>query len=107
MDKHPFLSELEKTLVEAFYNNETQREAVRKVMLHGLNEQGVLRAGLKHDPKHNWALMYATRDDLTNEQLGADLRASAQGIMFVERAFADMSGVRVQQRAKERKNQGR
>ena len=38
MDKHPFLSELEKTLVEAFYNNETQREAVRKVMLHGLNE---------------------------------------------------------------------
>jgi hypothetical protein len=90
MDKYPFLSDLEKELLTALQGNETQREALRKVLLHCVYSQGVVAAGGNHDPKHNWALSFAWRDELSNEQLGADLRAAAQGIAFVERAFNDL-----------------
>ncbi len=105
--EYNFLNDLEKTLVEAFYNNETQREAVRKVILHGVHTQGVLKSGFKHDPKHNWALSYATKDELSNEQIGADLRATAQGIIFVERGFSDLGKIKKIEEPKIKKNPAR
>lgn len=90
MDKYPFLTDIEKELITALVSNETQREALRKILLHGIYSQGVISTGLTHDPKHNWALSFAWRDDLNNEQLGQDLRAVGQGIRFVETAFNDL-----------------
>ncbi len=107
MNEYNFLNDLEKAAVEAFNNNEVTREAVRKVILHGVHTQGVLKSGVKHDPKHNWALAYATRDELSNEQIGADLRATAQGIVFVERAFNDLSKIKKAEEPKVKKNVAR
>lgn len=92
MDKFHFLTDIERELIEAFVKNETQREAVKKVLLFGIYSNGVIKAGLKHDPTMNWALaLSADMDRASNEQLGANLRAVTEGLRVVEHAFVELS----------------
>lgn len=91
MDKFNFLSELEQTLVEAFYNNETQREAVKKVLLAGIYQNGVLKAGEKHNGNENWVYSLPWKSDgqnpVSNEVLGSEVRAIAEAIRAIETTF--------------------
>lgn len=93
MDKYNFLSEQEKNEIESFYKNEVMREAVKKILLMGIYENGVMKAGVSHNPQMNWALGLAWETNgtsVTNEKIGSDLRAIAEGIKSVEIAFKEL-----------------
>lgn len=66
------------------------KEAVRKVLLQGIYDNGVIKKGKKHDPRTNWALSLAwdkKAETMTDEQIGKKLIAVAEGIRFVETSF--------------------
>ena len=93
-DKFYFLNDIERELVEAFYKNETQREAVKKVLLMGIYNNGVMKAGIKHNPQMNWALSLAWKPDGTRSdalEVGESLQIVAEGIKSVELAFKELS----------------
>ena len=108
MDKFE-LNDQEKILVEAFYKNEVQREAVRKILLFGVYSNGVIKSGGKHNPLMNWALALSRDIDLaSNEKLGENLRAVTEGIRCVENAFNEMSKFQtVEPEVKPKKHPGR
>lgn len=90
MEKYSFLSDLEKTLVEAFNNNEAQKDAVKKVLLNGIYGNGVIKPGAKHNGNENWVYSLPWGNDgvsVSNEKLGAEVRAIAEGIRAVETIF--------------------
>lgn len=104
------LNDLEIELVEAFMKNETQREAVKKVLLAGVYHNGVIKEGVKHDPIVNWALglaLNANSDQVSNEQLGANLRAVAEGIRIVQLAWDKLSTIKKPEQEKNKKNPAR
>lgn len=83
------LNESEKLALRSFWNNRDMREALRKVLFMGLRENGVMHKGEEFRPKLNIALALVAQrqDDISNEQLGADLRAFFQGMSALENAF--------------------
>lgn len=90
-----FLSDLEKTKIQLFIEDEVQAEAVRKVLLFSLYNNGVLKKGEKANPLVNFALgLVANRPDFTDEQLGRDLRASWNGINALEIGFSNLARYR-------------
>lgn len=94
MDKYYFLNDIERELIEAFYKNETQREAVKKVLLMGIYENGVMKVGTKHNPQLNFALSLAWNTDGTRtdpKEAGESLQIVAEGIKSVELAFQELA----------------
>ncbi len=94
-----FLSELEKEALGQFYSNAVMREAVKKVLLFDIYNNGVLKKGESPDPTRNFSLQLAFLNRnpesgvaVANEQLGADLRAVTEGLCLVENAWAQISG---------------
>lgn len=105
-----YLSDLERELVEAFFSNETQREAVRKVLLAGVYSNGTLKVGEKANPTRNWALALALNadyDKISNETLGANLRAVSEGIRVVELAFDELSKIHKDDKITKKSNPAR
>jgi hypothetical protein len=91
-NKTEYLSDVERELVVSFNENPQMKEAVKKVLLAGLYENGTLRAGQPANFKQNVALgLVSHRGDYTNEQIGADLRAVFEGGAIVENAFEKIS----------------
>ena len=87
-----FLSDREQDLVRNFYENEGMREAVKKVLLAALYDNGTLAEGKPADALKNFALTYVHgTPSATDEQIGRRLRAQYEGIMKVEEAFSHMS----------------
>lgn len=83
------LNEIEVEEIKKFVANKTQFEAVRKVLLKGIYFNGVIKPGEKHLPNMNFALSLAyAKSEVSNEELGADLRACAEGIRTVETGFS-------------------
>lgn len=101
MDKSPveimveeILTELEQDKVQQFYEDVIMREAVRKILLRGLYQNGTLKAGVAPDPKQNFALAMANNPNATNESLGAELRGAYWGITILEQAFDKLSEIK-------------
>lgn len=112
MEKYNHLTELEHTLVEAFFNNETQRDAVKKVLLHGIYKNGVMTAGQKHNANENWVYSLPWKADgqntVSNEQLGAEVRAIAEALRAIETVFVhELSKFSKPKPAENKKNQAR
>jgi len=78
------LDDSEKLAVQMFYDNEKQREAVRKVLLMPMYYQGVLKKGKKANMLNNWACSGLQNN---NENLGAVVRAVNMGINFIDDGF--------------------
>lgn len=106
MDKYSFLNETEKELLTYLQDDKATLDALKKLMMNSIYEQGVVKSGAMHDPLHNWALSLATRD-VSNEQLGSDLRAAAQGILFVQIAFKDLANFKPEVEKVEKSNPAR
>lgn len=86
------LNDLEKAAVQKFYEFETMREAVKKVLLAALYSNGVLKPGEKAEPLINKALTIVhNQPGIDNEKIGADLRAMYHGIMMLEEGFKQLS----------------
>lgn len=79
-----FLSDLEIGQLERLAEDSILLEAIKKVILFGLYNNGVLASGKPSDPLRNFALQTAGRRDFSNEQLGATIRASAEGMALLE-----------------------
>lgn len=96
MEKFYYLSDIEKALVKTFYENEAMREAIKKVLLHGLYKAGILEPDIKANGNQNWAYSLPWKqnpdgsissDPVSNEQLGAEVRAICEGLRNVETVF--------------------
>ena len=92
------LNEQEQTYIQQFWENEKMREAVRKVLLAGLYDNGTIKKEKKPNFLYNSALSLINADEaggypqvITNEQLGQKLRAYWEGLKVIENAFNAMS----------------
>ena len=91
-----YLTEVEQFEVTKFVENKLQYEAVKKVLLMGVYHNGTLRKGEKADPSRNFALgliAHEASGALSNEIIGADLRASFEGIKLVETALSKLKTI--------------
>ena len=82
-----FLEKGEQELLTQFADNEKLKEAVRKVLLFGAYNSGVLKKGKPHDPTQNFALLIACQKGAKNEDIGADVKACWEAINEIEVAF--------------------
>lgn len=91
-----YLSDLEIVKIETFMADTVMAEAVRKVLLSGIYEHGVVKAGQKHDPLQNGALALAalsTNNPIPDEQLGQHIRGVWAGLNALENAFRSLSNI--------------
>jgi hypothetical protein len=86
---HDYLDDVEVVKIQTFCADEKMKEAVKKVLLFGLYNNGTLKKGKKADPLQNTAfgLFFAKKGQVSNEELGQDLRAVAEGINLIENAY--------------------
>jgi len=92
-DFKEYLSDLEIAKIKSFVEDKAMFEAVRKVLLKGIYENGTLVPGKKANATRNFALTFNIDPKIKNEDLGADLRATVQGISFVELGFTELEKV--------------
>lgn len=86
------LNDLEKAAVQMFYEHETMREAVKKVLLRQIYDCGTLKPGKPADPLKNIALVFVSREpNATDEQVGRKLRAIYEGINAIEVGFGELA----------------
>lgn len=88
-----YLSDVEQQKIKSFMTDATMVEAVKKVILAGIYHNGTLKPGEKANALKNFALSLAFDPKIDNEALGADLRATAQGISFVEKGFGELGKI--------------
>ncbi len=85
-----FLDKKEQEKLEQFANDEIMFQAVKKVILFGIHNSGVLLKGKTVDPMINFALTLACIKGAKNEDIGADVRAAYQGINALELGMKDI-----------------
>lgn len=89
------LSDIEKEKIRQFYNDETLREAVKKVLLFFAYNNGTLKPDENAEPSMNFALSLISRNpSATDKEIADDLRASFKGIQFVEFGFSNLARFR-------------
>jgi hypothetical protein len=95
-----YLSDEEMALIDQFVKNNKMCEAVRKVLLAGIYYNGTLEKGQRAIPTKNFALglYFSTKGDISNEMIGQDLRACAEGITVVENAFNKLIGMAIKEK---------
>lgn len=85
-----YLDDIEKLAIERFVENDVQREAVKKVVLFELYQNGVLKRGEPSNPRRNsFHGVAMTADDPA--KIGQRVMAMAEGINFLEMAFEALS----------------
>ena len=94
MNMNKILDEQEETYVQQFYENEQMREAVKKVLLYPLYGNGVMKKGQSENTSKNWVFSVMGN---TNENLGALVRARAEGIHMIEEGFKLLSKFKKQE----------
>ena len=102
MNSDKFLNEAEKAALRGFVENELQFNAVKKVLLSPLYEQGTLKQGVAVDqPLYNWAVgvtlnqrtdIYGKpKDDPSDyEKIGQRIFAIVEGLNFIEGGFKEL-----------------
>lgn len=88
------LDDAECQQLEALNENPTLLNALKKILLHKIYYQGVLKPGSDPDPSLNWIMTLAAREDMTNEHLGADIKGRVFGVKIVNSAFKEIEKFR-------------
>lgn len=96
MKLETILNDLEKSKVTTFLEDETLVNAVKKILLLGLYQNGTVLPGEEYDATTNFAMHIAFKKEATNEQIGADLRACAEGIRLLESGFEQLKKFKTQ-----------
>lgn len=91
-----FLSQVEQDRIAQFNSDPILLNAVKKVMLAEIYQNGTLRADMAPEPLKNGAIALAfaalhVKAVITNEQLGEDLRAFAQAVNLLESGFGRLA----------------
>jgi hypothetical protein len=83
-----FLNDIERDALSTIADKPTAINALKKVLLADVYFKGTLRTGIAPDPTRNAALSLAiTNSTATNEVLGQDVRAIAEGVRLIEGAI--------------------
>ena len=98
MDIEKFLSDIEKTKIEMFNQDPILVNAIRKVLLKSIYDNGTLRKDVAPDPTRNAALALAAlaikgQGVVTNADLGEDLRGLMQGVSLLEQGLAHLAKI--------------
>lgn len=92
------LNDLEVAKIEAFCKDKDMYEAVRKVMLATTYYAGALKKGEKLEPRNQAfdliAKATASGENISNEELGAELRGLFFGVDTVEQGFARLKSIK-------------
>lgn len=85
------LNDIEKAELQAFADNTTMYNAVKKVLLLDVYFMGNMEKGKPANPLINYTLSMASqKGQYSNEALGADLRATWEGINTLQTAFDEL-----------------
>ena len=107
MDTTEILDQIEQDAIQRFIGDEIMYNAVKKYLLVYLYRDGVARTGVPHDGTTNFALAMAwgainpqgiPRSD---EELGQNVRALAQGIHAIESGFRELKDMKKLEAPKE------
>lgn len=88
-----FLNEQEEVEIRKMVQNEILMTALKKFLLQDIYSYGTLEAGKDPDPLRNFAISFlydpvtGQEYNIDNENLGAKLRASLEGIRLVHTSF--------------------
>ena len=91
-----YLSDIEIAKIESFVSDEVMVEAIRKVLLASMYQNGTLRKDVKANPLTNSALALVSmassgRGVVSNEDLGQDLRGLFHGIQALEAGLTELN----------------
>lgn len=101
------ITEVEEVEIRKFINNKIAYNAIKKVLLSPVYDEGVLKPKEEvGDPLKNFALNRAsnaiqTNPGITNEMLGEDIRANAQACRLVELGFQQLEEYKDVEKPKE------
>lgn len=99
MDINQFLSDIERTKIESFNADPILVNAIRKVLLTSIYDNGTLKKDVAPDPTRNAALGLAMvavtgKASISNAELGEDLRGLAQGVQLLEQGLAHLTKIK-------------
>jgi len=92
-----YLSKVEQDKIAAFNQDKVLAEAIKKVILKAVYSQGILSPDKPANPMTNAAfgLVALTQQGIiSNEALGADLRAWFEGCKMVELGFTELAKIK-------------
>jgi len=92
-----FLSKVEQDKIALFNQDKVLFEAIKKVILKCIYSQGKLEPDKPANPMLNAALVMVAQTQngvISNEELGADLRAFFEGAKMVEIGFTELSKIK-------------
>lgn len=99
--QHEYLTDLEVAELIRFNSNPVLADAVKKVLFAFINERGTIKKGKKlGNTLYNGALGLVAQSGtgkmvVSNEELGADLRAYYQAVGLLESGFNEISKIKV------------
>lgn len=94
-----YLTDLEVAKIEAFCSDKDMYEAVKKVLLQHIYEQGVLKQGIAHNPLKNRAFalaQHATENPMTDEILGQHVRGLWEGVNALESGYGELQNIKTE-----------
>ncbi len=106
-----YLNGAEKGLVETFVANKPMYDAVRKVLLSGVYEDGILKPGEEAEPLKNFILGRMTNPLIANapfELKGQEISSIIHGISMIESGFKELDKLKkVEPETTTKKNKAR
>lgn len=102
-----YLSDHEKQSIEAFCNNKVMFNAVKKVLLSGIYEEGTLKEDEKPEPIRNAAFYLAQlsiQNPIPDEILGQHIRGMFAGANALEVGFNKLESFKQVKKVKEEPN---
>ena len=97
-----YLTDIEIAKVEQFCADEVMFEAVRKVMLAVVYYSGALKKGEKLEPRNQafdlLSNAYQRGVEVSNEELGAELRGLFSGVDVVEQGFGQLKTIKTEEK---------
>lgn len=101
-----YLSEAEKAAVISFRSNTVMLNAVKKVLLHTITNQGTYKKD-SAPIETNWVFGIGAGQlgqIPTNEQMGEELKACLRGFSYLQDGFKKLNEVQIDVPKKEKKN---
>lgn len=91
-----YLNENEIAKIEVFKKDEVMYNAVKKVLLQGIYNHGVLEKGITPDPKKNAMfslVQMALSNPIPDAEIGAHARAVFAGLNALENSFNELDTI--------------
>lgn len=97
MEEQTYLADIERDEIQKFLENRVLVEAVKKVILSGVYEDGILQPGKPADPLKNFVLGFFTRPNialLPLDEKAKHLEAIIHAVSYVETGFQNLDKMR-------------